>query len=194
MSGVAETARLRLRPFTVADADSLAALHGDPRVMRFLGDGRPEPRRVVETATLPALLSEYRTLPPGHGCFAAEERGAGFVGWFSLRPAASAGLTGGTEIGYRLLPAAWGRGLATEGARALVRMAFAELGAERVVATTMTVNHGSRRVLEKAGLKHVRTFFLAWPEYLPGAEQGDVEYALSRPVRESGGASPLSTR
>lgn len=75
---------------------------------------------------------------------------------------------------------AWGHGYATEGARALVRLAFTVLGAERVVATTMTVNARSRRVLEKAGLSLVRTFFAPWPEYLEGAEHGDVEYAVSR--------------
>lgn len=58
--------------------------------------------------------------------------------------------------------------------------AFAELGAERVVATTMAVNAASRRVMEKAGLRYVRTFFEEWPEYLEGAEHGDVEYAVSR--------------
>ena len=80
----------------------------------------------------------------------------------------------------RLFPAGWGRGYATEGARALVRLAFAELGVERVVGTTMTVNAASRRVLDKAGLSLVRTFYLRWPEYLAGAEYGDVEYAITR--------------
>ncbi len=62
----------------------------------------------------------------------------------------------------------------------MVTHAFAALGAERVVATTMTVNTGSRRVMEKAGLVLVRTFFEDWPEYIEGAEHGDVEYALTR--------------
>jgi len=44
----------------------------------------------------------------------------------------------------------------------------------------MTVNIASRRVMEKAGLKFVRTFFLDWPDYIEGAEHGDVEYALCR--------------
>ncbi|WP_049580465.1 GNAT family N-acetyltransferase [Streptomyces sp. SBT349] len=180
-----ETERLRLRPFTEDDADRLAALHGDPAVMRYIDDGRPVERGDTVALHLPALLAEYRELPPGHGAFAAEERqGGAFVGWFSLRPAASRGLEtgpgGGTELGYRLLPSAWGRGYATEGARALVRAAFAERGAERVVATTMTVNTASRRVLEKAGLRLVRTFFEDWPEPIPGSEHGDVEYALTR--------------
>ena len=51
---------------------------------------------------------------------------------------------------------------------------------ERVFATTMTVNVASRRVMEKAGLKFVRTFHQPWPDYIEGQEQGDVEYALLR--------------
>jgi RimJ/RimL family protein N-acetyltransferase len=63
---------------------------------------------------------------------------------------------------------------------ALVRKAFTELGVQRVFAETMAVNHGSRRVLEKAGLVHVRTFHPDWDEPLDGAEHGEVEYALHR--------------
>jgi RimJ/RimL family protein N-acetyltransferase len=49
-----------------------------------------------------------------------------------------------------------------------------------VFATTMTVNRGSWRVMEKAGLRFVRTFFQDWPVQIPGDELGDVEYALTR--------------
>ena len=83
-------------------------------------------------------------------------------------------------LGYRLRRSAWGRGYATEGARALVRRAFLELGADEVVATTMAVNVGSRAVLEKAGLRYARTVHLSWDDPLPGNEHGDVEYRLRR--------------
>ncbi|NIJ09951.1 RimJ/RimL family protein N-acetyltransferase [Saccharomonospora amisosensis] len=178
---VLETTRMRLRRFTAADAEALAALHGDPEVMHYLDDGRPVPPTVVVERNLPAILREYDQLPDGLGCFAATEvASGGFLGWFSLRPASSVGLDGGIELGYRLRRAVWGRGYATEGARALVHHAFAALGVERLVATTMTVNTASRRVLEKAGLRLVRTFHQAWPEPIEGAEHGDVEYALTR--------------
>ncbi|HTJ67404.1 MAG TPA: GNAT family N-acetyltransferase [Actinospica sp.] len=176
-----ETERMTLRRFTAADVEDLVALHGDPVVMARIDDGWPVPRAVVEARTLPGILEEYRELAEGFGCFGAYLRATGaFVGWFSLRAASSAGLSGGTEIGYRLLPSAWGCGYGTEGARAVVGKAFGELGVERVVATTMTVNVASRRVMEKAGLSLVRTFFEEWPEYIEGAEHGDVEYALTR--------------
>ena len=75
---------------------------------------------------------------------------------------------------------AWGKGYATEGSRALVRMAFTELAARRVYAETMAVNQGSRRVMEKGGLRLVRTFRQPWPDRIEGDELGDVEYALTR--------------
>jgi RimJ/RimL family protein N-acetyltransferase len=170
---------LSLRRFTPADLDDLAALHGDPEVMRLIDDGRPVSRAVVERETLPAILRAYDTLPAGFGQFAAHTGGE-FVGWFSLGPAVSVGLEDGIELGYRLRRAVWGRGLATDGVRRLVRRAFTELDVELLVATTMTVNSGSRRVLEKAGLRHVRTFFADWPDPIPGAEHGDVVYALTK--------------
>lgn len=172
---------MTLRRFTEADVDALAILHGHPDVMRYIDDGRPVPKAVVEQEQLPRILREYDELPSGQGCFAAVQKSSGaFLGWLSLRPAASVGLNGGTELGYRLLPSFWSLGYATEGARALVHHAFAELAVDRVVATTMTVNTASRRVMEKAGLSLVRTFFEEWPEPIEGAEHGDVEYALTR--------------
>jgi RimJ/RimL family protein N-acetyltransferase len=185
VTGYLVTERMLLRRFTDADADWLVELHGDPRVMRFIDDGQPVAASVVAAGTLPAILSGYEELPDGLGIFAAAERPAGNpLGWFGLRPPASIGLdhapSDTAELGYRLFPAAWGRGYATEGARALVRHAFTGLGLERVVATTMTVNMASRRVLEKAGLSLVRTFYAQWPTHIEGAEHGDVVYEIAR--------------
>lgn len=168
---------MRLRRFTAADVDVLAELHGDAAVMRYID--LPVARSVVERETLPGILREYDELPAGLGRFAAEA--PDFVGWFGLRPADNVGLDpADIELGYRLLPSVWGRGLATKGARLLVRRAFTELALPRVVATTMAVNAGSRRVLEKAGLRHVDTVYPDWTDPLPGAEHGDVVYAVTR--------------
>ncbi len=173
------TERMVLRHFTAEDGDELAALHGDAEVMRFVGNGRPVPAEVVRRRTLPSLMSDYDRLG-GLGVFAAESSSdGGFLGWFEFRPSEADALDD-VELGYRLHRRYWGRGLATEGAQALVRLAFTELGVRRVYATTMAVNHGSRRVLEKTGLRHVRTFHEDWPEPIPGSEHGDVEYELLR--------------
>jgi RimJ/RimL family protein N-acetyltransferase len=61
-----------------------------------------------------------------------------------------------------------------------VDLAFEELGARRVHANAMAVNVASRRVMEKVGLHLVRTFHADWPVRIPGDEEGDVEYAVTR--------------
>lgn len=177
---VLETERMLLRRFTEADAGPLAALYGNPRVMRFI---TPEPPSLAEVKAtiLPAYLREYRELADGLGSFAAIEKATGqMAGRFSLKPANSYGLTGGTELGYRLYPAFWGRGLATEGARALIESAFERLHLDQVVATTMADNTGSWRVLEKCGMHRVRTFWYPDADLMPGAEHGDLVYELTR--------------
>jgi RimJ/RimL family protein N-acetyltransferase len=84
------------------------------------------------------------------------------------------------ELGFRLRREAWGRGYASEGAKALVAKGFAEMDFERIIARTMAVNQASRRVMEKAGLAHVRTVFSRWSNPLPGREMADVEYEIAR--------------
>jgi RimJ/RimL family protein N-acetyltransferase len=84
------------------------------------------------------------------------------------------------ELGYRLRRVAWGKGYATEGSRALVRKAFADLGLEEVHAETMAVSTVSRRVMENAGLRYRRTFHLHFDDPIPGTEDGEVEYAVTR--------------
>ena len=177
---VVETDRMLLRRFTQADAAPLAALYGDPRVMRFI---TPEPPSLAEVQAkiLPEYLQEYCDLADGFGSFAAIEKGSGqMAGSFSLKPANSYGLNGGTELGYRLYPACWGRGLATEGAWALIGLAFGQLHLDRVVATMMADNTGSWRVMEKCGLRRISTFHYPDAHLMPGAGRGDFVYELTR--------------
>ncbi|MCG6497576.1 GNAT family N-acetyltransferase [Kitasatospora sp. A2-31] len=171
------TERLVLRRFTTADTDRLVELDGDPEVTRYLTGGRPTPRAQVENTLLPLYFAHYERYGD-LGWWAAEERdGGAFLGWFEFRPPDRED-PGEVELGYRLRRPAWGRGYATEGARALIDQGFARLGVRRVVAYTMAVNLGSRRVMEKAGLRYVRTFHEDYPEPIPGTELGEVEYAL----------------
>ena len=174
-----ETEHLVLRQFTEEDVDILVELDGDPDVMHFVTGGLPTPREEIESDVLPAFLDYYAHFT-GYGFWAAIEKSSGrFLGWFHFRPAEDAP-PNEVELGYRLHQAAWGKGYATEGSRALIDKGFAEHGVERVVAFTMVVHIASRRVLEKAGLRYVRTFHEPWPYPITGDEEGDVEYALLR--------------
>jgi RimJ/RimL family protein N-acetyltransferase len=174
-----ETERVVLRRFTEADVDNLFDLDGDPEVMRFINGGRPTPRDVVQNEILPGFLG-YDEHFEGYGFWAAIEKSSGdFLGWFHFRPPEGSS-PDEAELGYRLRKSAWGKGYASEVSRALIRKGFAELGVQRVVASTMVVNVASRRVMEKAGLMLVRTFHQPWPDRIPGEEHGDVEYALRK--------------
>jgi RimJ/RimL family protein N-acetyltransferase len=173
---VLETDRLRLRPFTQDDVVNLVELDADPEVMRYITGGRATPREEIEREELPAFMSGTG----GYGFWAAVEKATGeFIGWFHLRPRDD-GAADEPELGYRLRRSAWGKGYATEGARALIEKAFTELGGQRVWAETMVVHTASHRVMEKAGLKYVRTFHADWPYKIEGDEEGDVEYSLTR--------------
>jgi RimJ/RimL family protein N-acetyltransferase len=144
-----ETLRLEMRDFTVADLDDLWRLGRDPRVMRFIGDGKPLSREGV--ARLLARIVRYPALYPDLGCWHTSRRDTGaFVGWFSLK---YAGRSPDIEIGYWLVPGAWGRGFATEGARALAAYGFDDLGLDRIIGVTHPGNKASQRVLRKAGLE-----------------------------------------
>jgi RimJ/RimL family protein N-acetyltransferase len=183
-----ETARLVLRRFTPEDVDLLVDLDADPVVMHYITGGIATSREEIENEVLPAVLEWYEQ-NAGYGFWAAEEKVTQeFVGWFHLRPAEDAP-PGEVELGYRLRQAAWGKGYATEGSRALIDAAFDEHRVERVVAYTMAVHVASRRVLEKSGLRFVRLFHADWPYPILGDEEGDVEYALLRSEWEARGRS-----
>jgi deazaflavin-dependent oxidoreductase (nitroreductase family) len=161
-----ETERMVLRPITLGDADELVALDSDREVMRFLTGGKPTPRDQVIETIRERLDCRW---------MAFDRSTNQFVGWFGLVPTAA----GEYAVGYRLRRAEWGKGLATEGTRALIDVAFVELAARTVWAETMAVNRRSRRVME-CGLRYVRTFHLEWDDPIDGTELGEVEYELLR--------------
>jgi RimJ/RimL family protein N-acetyltransferase len=185
-----ETERMVLRRFTVDDVDHLVDLDSDPEVMRFLTGGKPTPGEVIQKEILPAFISSYEPVT-GLGVFAAIKKESGeFLGWFSFRSKDTNNLNEVT-LGYRLRRAAWGRGYATEGVRALIREGFTELDVQRVVATTYQDNLASIRVMEKAGLKFARAYRMTAEELLSNDtvahseseelwDGDDVEYELLR--------------
>ena len=146
-----ETARLSLRQFRADDADNLYRLHHDPRVMRYIGDGSVGDghrlRQCWRARQGSIAITRASDLACGRAC------GWHFVGWFCLKYVPQ---TVEIELGYRLLPQAWGYGYATEGASALVRYAFEVLGLYRVIGLTHPGNTASQRVLAESGLARCR--------------------------------------
>jgi [ribosomal protein S5]-alanine N-acetyltransferase len=155
---------LVLRQFTENDVDNLLELNSDPDVVRFTADQQTD-RSVIQTKTLPKWLKHYEEYD-GYGIWAVVERASqAFIGWFIFRPAVHApyfdpALTNpdDIELGYRLQKAAWGKGYATEGAKALIIKGFSEFRTQRIVAPALAANVASIRVLEKSGLKLEKKF------------------------------------
>lgn len=167
------TQRLRLRHLRADDADRLIDLDSDSLVTRWIDGGRPPDPVRIRGEVLPRLLA-LSEATEGLGFFAAEDPASGsFLGWFHLRPWQDDPHS--LELGWRLRAECWGRGLATEGARALIAAAFAELGAQQVVARTMAGNHASRRVMEKCGLEFAHEYEEA---RFPGPDRRALFYSL----------------
>lgn len=165
-------ARLVLRPVTPADADDLYSLERDPEVMRYLNGGPPTPRH--PTAEDARLFRKPRGTEDD--VWTAHDRVTGrFEGWFALGPSHD----GISHLGYRLHRHAWGQGLGYEGAAALVDHGFRALGLAAIHADTMAVNLGSRRIMEKLGMRHLRTYQEPDQEPIAGAEHGEVEYVIT---------------
>lgn len=159
------TARLALRPMTTDHLDLLVELHSDPEVMRHL-TGRAGTAEDVVEVWLPQSTDPDHDAR-GMGSWSAYQHEV-FVGWFGLTPRGP----GTAELGYRLRRAVWGQGLATEGARAVVEHAFATVGLERVLAETMADNARSRAVMDRIGMRHLRTEVREWDEPPPEADLG----------------------
>lgn len=143
------TERLLLRKIGEEDFDDLLALDSDPAVMRYINGGKPSTRADVETY-MPRILAWAGDDPVGFYAGICEGE---WVGWFHLRP--SIADEAALELGYRLKRAAWGRGTATEGARALAGLAVDELRPPWVDGCAMGENVASIAVLKKCGLRYV---------------------------------------
>lgn len=169
------TQRLVLEPLTDEHLPLLVELNSDPEVMTFILGRAATPEETY--AEWRRRLDHQSDAARGLGYWAGLAEGT-FVGWWSA--SAFAGRPELSGVGYRLRREAWGRGLATEGARRMVDQAFADPAVEQVVASTMAINHGSRRVLEKVGFRHTDSWHDQEEEPIPGSEQGDLGYAISR--------------
>jgi len=144
-----ETERLILREATPDDLELMVPLNADPLVMRYIGNGSVFTRE-QSLARLKRMRRIYE-IYPGLGMWIGEEKPTRrFVGTYALIYIPG---TAEVEVGYRLHQHAWGRGLATEGSRALVRYGMFELGINRIVGLTHPENQASQNVLMKSGLQ-----------------------------------------
>jgi [ribosomal protein S5]-alanine N-acetyltransferase len=167
---VLETERLILRPLVVDDLDALARLYADPEVRRFFPEGTLTREETLEE--LEWIIDVYYARY-GYGLWAtvSKETGA-FIGRCGLLPwkivpgkDGRPGLDGAdefsdddsrveVEVAYLLSREYWGRGLATEAARAIVALAFGQLHLDRLICLFEPENHASRKVAEHVGFTY----------------------------------------
>jgi len=149
MPAMLETPRLWLRRLRPSDEAALIALDNDAEVMRYVGSpAGVRPR----DETVDRVRQRIRAQHGPHGWWLIEgKHDRMFHGVGLLLPMPDGD---DIEVGYRLVRASWGRGIATEAASALVDYALGSLALPRVVAVVYPENHASRRVLARLGFVH----------------------------------------
>ncbi len=145
-----QTERLVLRRWSTDDVDALAAIFAEPAFWHFpfrRGFTREETEQFVERQ-----LEHWAT--HGFGMWAVELKADGrLAGYTGLAiPTWLPQVLPAVEVGWRLHPDHWGRGLATEGGAASLRYGFEELGLDRIIAIAMPDNVASLRVMAKLGM------------------------------------------
>jgi [ribosomal protein S5]-alanine N-acetyltransferase len=152
------TERLILREMLPADAEGMFILDSDPEVHRYLG-GKPV-KDIEETRKVISMVRE-QYISNGIGRWAVEEKSSGrFVGWSGLKLIKDHinQHTNFYDLGYRFIRDCWGLGYATETAIAGRDYAFNHMNIPELFGMADTENTGSRKVLEKTGLKYIETF------------------------------------
>lgn len=153
-----ETNRLIMRPFEERDAEDLFLLDSNPDVMKYVG-GVVSTKIEQSQQMIEFIQKQYKE--NGVGRLAVIEKSTNtLIGWSGLKYLTSEinGMKNVYELGYRFLPEYWGKGYATETARAALNYAFNEIKTDVVYAMAVTENTGSNRVLQKLGFEELGTF------------------------------------
>jgi RimJ/RimL family protein N-acetyltransferase len=164
---VITTERLTLRPWKSGDLLPFAEMNADPKVREFFPGLLTEEQSSASVRMLEAAYAR-----DAFTMFAAELRSsrefAGFIGMLKMDFAIPGVAQPAVEIGWRLRREVWGQGLATEGAREVVRYAFEKVKLKEIVAITAPANIRSRRVMEKIGMEYRKDLDFDHPKIAEG--------------------------
>jgi RimJ/RimL family protein N-acetyltransferase len=141
------TARLVLRPYSTGDFDALKNILHEPDILRYFPTQTPWPDDKIRNYIAYQLKHWYER-SYGHWAVVLRETGQ-LIGWNGLEFLFD---TNETEVGYLLSREFWGKGLATESARAVVDFGLNTIGLNQIIGLTHQDNIASQRVLEKCGL------------------------------------------
>ena len=152
-----KTERLLIKPLTMADLDDYAEIIADPEVQTWLNEGRPRDRNYASDylSNLVNIQKEYGF--SRYGVFdVLSEKLMGHCGFKDLE--------GRTDIGWTLARHAWGKGIGTEAARAVVAYGFLELGFNEISARAFEVNTASIGIMKNVGMTFDKTIPWEWDE------------------------------
>jgi RimJ/RimL family protein N-acetyltransferase len=175
---ILQTERITLVPLADRHLEWEVELDSNPEVMRYL-TGRPSSREEVEISHARRMAAAQKVDGLGFWAGLVDDE---FVGWWILQPAHGPDQPDDpavADLGFRLLPRHWRMGFASEGARELVRYGFDDIGLDRIIAQTMTVNARSRAAIERIGLTYARTFPTSTTAPIEGVDEGEVEYEIT---------------
>ncbi|VXC86479.1 GNAT family N-acetyltransferase [Sphingomonas sp. 8AM] len=175
------TERLILRAWRDDDVAPFHAMGQDAEVMRYLGPPTTD-------AGAHAMMREANDIAKITGrCFWALERRSdrAFIGFCGVEPGpAGSPIAGRPEIGWRLAREAWGQGLASEAARAVLAAEWAR-GTPAVFAVTTIANQRSRALMERLGMTRVEDGDFDHPDLAPDSPlRRHVLYRIDRPLND----------
>jgi ribosomal-protein-alanine N-acetyltransferase len=147
MHVVFETPRLFLRRFTEIDAPLIYKLNSDPEVLKYLHEPEGQAKDILTRIIIP----QYKI---NLGRWAIHTKADyEFIGWCGLKYIEETGIT---DLGYRLLKTAWGKGYATEAAQYTPHLCLKRFKIESITGMAHSENIASIKVLEKTGMKFSR--------------------------------------
>ena len=150
-----ETERLIIRPFKREDIEPSYVMNLDAEVSRYTGDGGVVSKKELERRIIENVFGDYEKY--GFGRLAVELKGENkFIGFTGLKYLED---MNEVDLGYRFMRKYWGKGIATESAKACLNLAFETLGLSKVIAMVLPENIASIRVLQKLNFDYEKDFF-----------------------------------
>jgi RimJ/RimL family protein N-acetyltransferase len=179
-----ETERLLLRYFEPDDIDVLAAMHGDPDLVRWIPWGPRTREQAAEVLERKLACRTIEAEGDGLGIAPVLKETGEMIGDFSLQYVSEKHSV--AELGYLLTAGTQGRGYATEASREILRLAFEDLGFHRVIARVESRNAASAALAERLGMRREAEF--VENEWIKGEWQSEIVYAML--AREWAGSGP----
>ncbi len=171
-----KTDRLYYAMITESDGDLMLDLDSDPEVMRYITNGKTTTPDEMRDIYIPRM-QRYTNPDKGWGIWKTfRKEDDAFIGWFLLRPLKENPQD--VEIGWRFKRKYWGKGYGTEGAGLFRDHSFRQDNISKLVAMAKPDNIGSLKIMEKIGMRYIKTYF---HEELPFFSGEFILYELDNP-------------